>query len=160
MIKSDKIKEIYTTITKTKLLKIWFRDNIPNILHEIISEVKFWNMNSSNCSIIKELKTKKYQMRARDAKACELTSATQNWLDNLNVTLRSRQLTVDEYELPIPYPIWAPFFECGHFFRLSMEIWIWQARPKWSWDSPASFASCWVYSHKPCALSHVVLLRL
>ena len=103
VIKSDKIKEIYTTITKTKLLKIWFWDNILNVPHKIILEVKIWNMNSANCSIIKELKTKKYQIQAHDARACELTSYnTKKWLDNLNITLRSHQLTVDENELPIP----------------------------------------------------------
>ena len=30
-------------------------------------------MNSAKCSIIKELKMKKYKMQAHDAKACELT---------------------------------------------------------------------------------------
>ena len=43
------------------------------------------------------------------------------------------------------------FLSCGHFFRPSTEVWIWQAPPKWSRDRPAGFASCRVYSHKPCA---------
>ena len=58
-------------------------------------------MNSSNCSIIKELKTKKYQMRARDAKACELTSCDPKLAGQLK--RHTKVMSVDEYELPIPY---------------------------------------------------------
>ena len=60
-------------------------------------------MSSANCSIIKKLKEKTYQMRTRDARACELTSCDPKLARHLDVTLESCQLTVDGFGLPLPY---------------------------------------------------------
>ena len=108
--------EIYTTIIKTKLLKIWFWDNIPNVPHEIILEVKFWNMNSFNCSIIKELKMKKYQMRAHDAKACELTSCNPKLAEQLKS--HTKVLSADSRWKWVAYTLVAMWFIILWIFAL------------------------------------------